>query len=54
MDGFLYGFLMGLAIIGILVAIALPIVLTVFSPWWLLLYIADIPIITGILGMLDW
>ena len=53
MSDFWEGFLFGLAIVGVLVAIVLPLVLTVFSAGWLFLYLIEIPIVLGILNMMS-
>ena len=53
MSSFWEGFLWGLVVIGIFVMVLLPIVLVVFNPLWLLLYLIEIPIFMGFVGMLD-
>lgn len=52
MSGFWEGFLWGLAVIGMGVAIVLPLALTALSPAWLLLYLIELPIVMGIIGWL--
>ena len=52
MSNFWEGFLFGLVLVGCLIAIALPLVLMVFSPLWLLLYLIEIPIFGGLISML--
>ena len=53
MNNFLEGFLWGLAVIGVGVAIVLPLALTALSPAWLLLYIIELPIVMGIIGTMS-
>ena len=55
MDSFLIGLLSGVGVIVAFAAILLPIVLTMFSAWWLLLYLVEIPLGMGFIGMaLKW
>ena len=49
MCDFWKGFLMGLVAVGCLIAVALPLVLVVFSPLWLLLYLLELPIFAGLI-----
>ena len=52
MSNFGEGFLFGLVAVGSLIAVALPLVLVVFSPLWLLLYLIEIPIFCGLITLL--
>ena len=51
MGDFWEGFLFGLVLVGCLIAIVLPLVLVVFSPLWLLLYLIEIPILGGLITL---
>lgn len=49
MNGFINGFLAGLAAIGAVALICLPIVLAaLFNAGWLLLYLIIVPVLTGL------